>query len=84
METTQFQVTPEQAKDEAYLRTRIAKELGIASGSFTYRWKKRSIDARKRQIKINCSFSSKTPIKPVQSSTTTNSTPTYNKTSICN
>jgi uncharacterized FAD-dependent dehydrogenase len=56
METTQFQVTPEQAKDEAYLRTRIAKELGISSESFTYRWKKRSIDARKRQIKINCSF----------------------------
>ena len=56
MEQVQFQVTPEQAKDEEFLRTRITKELGIQPDSFKYRWKKRSIDARKRQIKINCSF----------------------------
>lgn len=56
METTQFQVTPEQAKDENFLRERIAKELGTYSDTFRYRWKRRSIDARKRQIKINCTF----------------------------
>lgn len=56
MKTIQFQVTLEQAKDEQFLRNRIAKELGIAPQSFKYRWKKRSIDARKRNIKINCSF----------------------------
>jgi uncharacterized FAD-dependent dehydrogenase len=56
MEQIQFQVTPEQAKDETYLRERIAKELGVYSDTFKFRWKRRSIDARKRQIKINCSF----------------------------
>lgn len=52
----QFQVTPEQAKDAAFLEKRIRKELGLSDQSITYYWSKRSIDARKRQIKINCSF----------------------------
>lgn len=56
METVQFQVTPEQAKDDAFLRQRIGDELGLDADDFRYRWKRRSIDARKRQIKINCSF----------------------------
>lgn len=56
MKTIQFQVTPEQAKDDQFLQGRIAKELGVHTGSFQYIWKRRSIDARKRQIKINCSF----------------------------
>ncbi len=51
----QFQVTPEQAKDDAYLSKRIQEELRI-NGKFTFKWKKRSVDARKRQIKINASF----------------------------
>ncbi len=49
-----FQVTPEQAKDEAWLRRRIRQETG--TDDFVFRWKKRSIDARKPQIKINCTF----------------------------
>ncbi|MDG1331218.1 MAG: FAD-binding protein [Crocinitomicaceae bacterium] len=56
MDSINFQVTPEEAKDEVFLRSRISKELRIPSDSFKYRWKRRSIDARKRQIKINCSF----------------------------
>lgn len=56
MKEIQFQVTPEQAKDDTFLRERIAEELKIYSDSFTFRWKRRSIDARKRQIKINCTF----------------------------
>jgi len=56
MQEVQFQVTPERAKDDEFLRSRIAKELGKAPDSFNFRWKKRSIDARKRNIKINCSF----------------------------
>ena len=56
MESTQFQVTPEQAKDDNFLRERIAKELGMYSDTFNFRWKRRSIDARKRQIKVNCTF----------------------------
>lgn len=56
MKEVQFQVTPEQAKDEHFLRDRIAQEFKIYSDSFEFRWKRRSIDARKRQIKINCTF----------------------------
>lgn len=53
----QFQCTPEQAKDDAYLRNRIKNELDLEEDSFDFKWRRRSIDARKRQIKINCSFS---------------------------
>ncbi len=56
MKEIQFQVTPEQATDDSYLRERIAEELKIYSDAFSFRWKRRSIDARKRQIKINCTF----------------------------
>lgn len=56
MERVQFQVTPEQAKDDNFLRRKIAKELDLDLESFQYRWSKRSIDARKRNIKINCVF----------------------------
>ncbi|MFZ9027617.1 MAG: NAD(P)/FAD-dependent oxidoreductase [Crocinitomicaceae bacterium] len=56
MERIQFQVTPEQAKDEQFLRRKIAKELGLSESDFTYKWSKRSIDARKKNIKINCVF----------------------------
>jgi uncharacterized FAD-dependent dehydrogenase len=52
----QFQVTPEQAKDDAFLRKRIAKELHIKEDSFQFRWRKRSVDARKRDIKVNGTF----------------------------
>ena len=54
--TVQFQVTPEQAKDEDFLRSRIAKETGLDATSFAFEWKRRSIDARKKAIKINCTF----------------------------
>jgi len=52
----QFQMTPEQAKDDVFLRKRIAKELNLDEGDFQFRWRKRSIDARKKAIKINGSF----------------------------
>lgn len=55
-EIIQFQMTPEQAKDEAYIRKRIASELQQDPESFRFRWRRRSIDARKRAIKINGSF----------------------------
>jgi uncharacterized FAD-dependent dehydrogenase len=54
--TVVFQVSPEQAKDNDFLRKRIQQELGIQSDDFTFIWRKRSIDARKALIKINCSF----------------------------
>ncbi len=55
-EILQFQMTPEQAKDDAYLRKRIAKELNLSEDDFQFRWRKRSVDARKKAIKINGAF----------------------------
>jgi len=55
-ETVVFQVSPEQAKDDVFLRHRIQQELGIQSKDFHFVWRKRSIDARKSIIKVNCSF----------------------------
>ena len=52
----QFQILPEQIEDLNLIRTNIQQELGLKSSKFTFEWKKRSIDARKRQIKLNCSF----------------------------
>ncbi len=52
----QFQSTPEQAKDIIYLKARIKKELRLEGDDFQFRWNRRSIDARKRDIKVNCSF----------------------------
>ena len=52
----QFQVTPEQSKDEDFLERRIRTELKLEEIPFHFKWARRSIDARKRQIKINASF----------------------------
>lgn len=51
-----MQLSPEQAKDESYIRERLSAELQKQSDLFQYRWHKRSIDARNRNIKINASF----------------------------
>ncbi len=53
----QFQISPEEAKDEVFIHNRIAQEIGVPKKtSFAYTWLKRSIDARKKEIKINASF----------------------------
>ena len=52
----QFQVSPEQAKNETFLKSRIKDVLQLEKDDFQYVWRKRSIDARKSDIKINCSF----------------------------
>ena len=52
----QFQCTPEQAQDDSYLSNRIKNELELGEEPFEFKWRRRSIDARKRQIKVNCSF----------------------------
>lgn len=52
----QFQVSPEQAQNDVFLRRKISEELGIPADSFTFKWRRRSIDARKRQVRINASF----------------------------
>ena len=54
--TVQFQVTPEQAKDDTFLKIKIRKELKLDSNDFSFQWRKRSLDARQRKIKMNCTF----------------------------
>lgn len=52
----QFQVSPEQAKNETFLKSRIKDLLQLEIDDFQFVWRKRSIDARKSDIKINCSL----------------------------
>ena len=52
----QFQITPEEAVNEQFLHKKIKNDLGISHDDFKFQWKKRSIDARKAQIKINGTF----------------------------
>ncbi|MDG1659161.1 MAG: FAD-dependent oxidoreductase, partial [Crocinitomicaceae bacterium] len=52
----QFQVSPEEAKNQKFLKRRIRTELQLSDIDFTFVWARRSIDARKRQIRINASF----------------------------
>lgn len=56
IEEIQFQVTPEQAVDTDFLRKKIKNDLRLPSDDFGFLWKKRSVDARKQSIKINCTF----------------------------
>jgi uncharacterized FAD-dependent dehydrogenase len=57
MQEHHFSCTPEEAKDHAYLEKRLRNELGLSSDQqLTFRWRKRSIDARNRHIKVNASF----------------------------
>ena len=57
MKEISFHVTPEKAKDESYLEKLIAKKLRLdASVSFQFKWHKRSIDARNKNIRILCTF----------------------------
>lgn len=55
-EIVSFQVTPEEAKNNQFLRERIRDEINLGTKDFHFVWRKRSIDARKPKIKINCSF----------------------------
>ena len=57
MKEISFYVSPEQAKDESYLKQVIIDKLKLnKSNSFQYKWHKRSIDARKKNIRILCTF----------------------------
>ena len=66
MEELQFQCSPEQAKDDEFISTKIKSLLKLnTDAEVYYTWHKRSIDARKKNIKINCVFKVSTidPIK---------------------
>jgi uncharacterized FAD-dependent dehydrogenase len=61
----QFQISPEEAQNNDFLRSRIAQELSCAEDAFSFKWRKRSIDARKRQIRINATFDVFTGVEEV-------------------
>ncbi len=52
----QFQLTPEKIFDDEFLKNKIRQELNLENDDFTFKWKRRSIDARKRQILYNATF----------------------------
>lgn len=56
MQQLQFQISPEQAADPSALEHAIAREIRQAVGTFDFAWVKRSIDARKAEIKINATI----------------------------
>lgn len=57
METISFQCSPEQAQDIQFIENTLRENAGIHHSKMLYfRWKKKSIDARGRNIKINCTF----------------------------
>jgi hypothetical protein len=64
----QLQVSPEQAADPSVMEKIVSRETGKAVGSFDVVWLKRSIDARKRDIKINATLAvypkGEAPVRP--------------------
>ena len=52
----QFRIRPDELKDDNSLLSLIARESNKSTGSFHYEWRKRSIDARKRDIFYNCTI----------------------------
>ena len=57
MEVVNFVCSPEEAQDNSFLAQRIRQELALKpQDSIDFRWRKRSIDARQKQIKVNASF----------------------------
>ncbi|MGJ8661135.1 MAG: NAD(P)/FAD-dependent oxidoreductase [Bacteroidota bacterium] len=56
MESIQIFLTPEQVSDNDFISYQLSEAIGIPSKDFQFRWKKRSIDARKRDIKVNATF----------------------------
>ena len=52
----QIQLRPEEATSDVMVHELLSKHLGLPTDSFTFFWRKRSIDARKRDIKINGTF----------------------------
>jgi uncharacterized FAD-dependent dehydrogenase len=49
-------LSPEEAKNDNVIRLKLAQLSGVKSSELFYKWKKRSIDARKKEIKIQATF----------------------------
>jgi uncharacterized FAD-dependent dehydrogenase len=49
-------LSPEEAKNDNVIRLKLAQISAVKSSELFYKWKKRSIDARKKEIKIQATF----------------------------
>ena len=52
----ELKLTPEEAKNELIIRNKLLSVDSELKEDFTFRWKKRSLDARSRKIKVNALF----------------------------
>ena len=51
-----FQMLPGDVTNDTLIRQIIREKLQLNHTDFKFVWRKRSIDARNKQIKINCQF----------------------------
>jgi uncharacterized FAD-dependent dehydrogenase len=56
IQTVQIQILPEQVNQTKLIRAKIEENLSPSIPNFQFRWKKKSLDARSFQIKLNASF----------------------------
>jgi uncharacterized FAD-dependent dehydrogenase len=56
LENVQLILTPEEAKNDLVIKNKLVELTKIPENKIQFRWKKRSIDARKREIKIQSTF----------------------------
>ena len=52
----ELKLSPEEAKNESIIRSKLLAVNSKLKENFTFRWKKRSLDARSRNIKVNALF----------------------------
>ena len=52
----ELKLTPEEAKNESIIREKLLSVNPKLKDDFIFRWKKRSFDARSRNIKVNALF----------------------------
>ncbi len=51
-----LRITPEQAKDDSFVRKSISQQLSVSPAELRFKWHRRSIDARKKKVLINATF----------------------------
>ena len=56
LKEVQLFLLPDQVNDEVLIKNKLQKKLRLSTSKFFYKWKKRSIDARQKNIKINATF----------------------------
>jgi uncharacterized FAD-dependent dehydrogenase len=65
LQEIKLRLSPEEAKDEIGISRKLANQSGIPHSTLHYKWRKRSIDARKKEIKILGTFLVSNDVFPV-------------------